>query len=415
MKGLRNFIGDFFSNKGQHVFLSLLIAKICAFLGSLFIIRILPENEFGTISIVASVFAIFIPFSGFGSQQSLLRFGSMSNDSMEKEKLSNYLLKQGFIYQLLLSGLFIFVSLFFISKYEDIFYIFLLFTIRLIGFYFLNHIQSQFRIFGNNRAFAKITNVVNLSGAVLLLVLSYYFGLKGYLIAIAITPFIAFFWFKKEYLNSVVENFSFSKKEIWNYGLHAAGTALLSDTLFSADVLMLSFLMNETAVANYKVAILIPANITFVALTFMQSDFPVLAKNYRNRNFLTSYITNYYKIFIPISLLIFLVGFIFKTEILYLFFSERYSDNSWVFVILLGGFSLNMLFRNLYGNLLSAVGMMKMNTAISILTLMMLVLFSFVFVEKFGIEGMAFSLTLSMFIGGFLLLFSFYLYWKDLK
>lgn len=415
MKNLRNFIGDFFSNKGQHVFLSLLIAKICAFLGSLFIIRIVPENEFGTISIVASVFAIFVPFSGFGSQQSLLRFGSMSDDVLEKEKLSTYLFKQGFIYQLLLSGLFIFVSLFFVNKYEDIFYIFLLFTIRLIGFYFLNHIQSQFRIFGNNRGFARITNIVNLSGVVLLLVLSYYFGLKGYLIAIAITPFIAFLWFKKEDLNSVVENFNFSKKEIWNYGLHAAGTALLSDTLFSADVLMLSFLMNETAVANYKVAILIPANITFVALTFMQSDFPVLAKNYRNRNFLTSYITNYYKIFIPISLLIFLVGFTFKTEILYLFFSERYADNSWVFVILLAGFSLNMLFRNLYGNLLSAVGMMKMNTAISILTLVMLVLFSFVFVKKFGIEGMAFSLTLSMFIGGFLLLFSFYLYWKDLK
>ncbi len=415
MKDLRNFIGDFLTNKGQHVFLSLLIAKICAFLGSLFIIRILPENEFGTISIVASVFVIFMPFSGFGSQQSLLRFGSMSDDLMEKEKLSTYLLKQGFIYQLLLSGLFIFVSFFFINKYEDIFYVFLLFTIRLIGFYFLNHIQSQFRIFGNNRGFARITNIVNLSGVVLLLVLSYYFGLKGYLIAIAVTPFIAFFWFKKEYLNSVVENFSFSKKEIWNYGLHAAGTALLSDTLFSADVLMLSFLMNETAVANYKVAILIPANITFLALTFMQSDFPVLVKNYRNRNFLTSYITNYYKIFIPISLLIFLVGFTFKTEILYLFFSERYADNSWVFVILLAGFSLNMLFRNLYGNLLSAVGMMNMNTAISILTLVMLVLFSFVFVKKFGIEGMAFSLTLSMFIGGFLLLFSFYLYWKDLK
>ena len=415
MKGLRNFIGDFLKNKGQHVFLSLLIAKICAFLGSLFIIRILPENDFGTISIVASVFAIFMPFSGFGSQQSLLRFGSMSDDLMEKEKLSTYLLKQGFIYQLLLSALFIFVSFFFINKYEDIFYIFLLFTIRLIGFYFLNHIQSQFRIFGNNRGFARITNIVNLSGVVLLLVLSYYFGLKGYLIAIAVTPFIAFLWFKKEYLNSVGENFNFSKKEIWNYGFHAAGTALLSDTLFSADVLMLSFLMNETAVANYKVAILIPANITFLALTFMQSDFPVLVKNYRNRNFLTSYITNYYKIFIPISLLIFLVGFTFKTEILYLFFSERYADNSWVFVILLAGFSLNMLFRNLYGNLLSAVGMMKMNTAISILTLVMLVLFSFVFVKKFGIEGMAFSLTLSMFIGGFLLLFSFYLYWKDLK
>ena len=415
MNSLRSFINDFFKNKGQHVFLSLFIAKICAFLGSLFIIRILPENEFGTLSIVASVFAIFMPFSGFGSQQSLLRFGSISDDLAEKKTLAQYLLKQGFIYQLLLSGLFLVASLFFINKYEDIFYIFLLFTIRLIGFYFLNHIQSEFRIFGNNQGFARITNTVNILGVLLLLLLSYYFGLKGYLIAIAVTPFIALFWFKKEYLISAKENFNFKKKEIWSYGLHAAGTALLSDTLFSADVLLLSFLMNENAVANYKVAILIPANITFLALTFMQSDFPVLAKNFRNRNFLTSYIANYYKLFIPVVLLICLFGFIFKTEILALFFSARYEDNSWVFVILLTGFSLNMLLRNLYGNLLSAVGMMKMNTAVSVLTLIMLVLFSFIFVNRFGIEGMAISLSLSMLIGGFLLLFSFYLYWKDLK
>ena len=415
MNSLKSFIKDFVKNKGQHVFLSLLIAKICAFLGSLFIIRILPENEFGTISIVASVFAIFLPFSGFGSQQGLLRFGSISDDISDKKALSKYLLKQGFIYQLVLSFLFLMISLVYVNKYEDIFYIFLLFTIRLIGFYFLNHIQSEFRIFGNNRGFARITNTVNIFGVLLLLILSYFFGLKGYLVAIAVTPFIAFFWFKKEQYSSAIESFNFKKKEIWNYGLHAAGTALLSDTLFSADVLLLSFLMNETAVANYKVAILIPANITFLALTFMQSDFPSLAKNHQNKNFLTSYITNYYKIFIPVSASVFLLGLLFRTEILSVFFSERYADNTWVFTILLAGFAINMLLRNLYGNLLSAVGMMKMNTVISILTLIMLLFFSFIFVTRFGIEGMAISLSLSMLIGGFLLLFSFYLYWKDLK
>lgn len=415
MKSLQSFISDFFKNKGQHVFLSLFIAKVCAFLGSLFIIRILPESEFGTITIVASVFAIFMPFSGFGSQQSLLRFGSMSDDLSEKKALSNYLLKQGFFYQALLSVLFLSTSLFYLKKYEDIFLLFLLFTIRLVGSFYYNHLQSEFRIFGNNRDFAKVTNVVNISGVVLLLMLSYFFGLMGYLIAIAITPFIAFFWFKKEKYLSAMEVFSFSKKEIKNYGLYAAGTALLGDMLFSADVLLLSFLMNETAVANYKVALLIPANITFLALTFMQSDFPVLAKNYKNKNFLKDYIFNYYKIFIPISIVIFGLGFLFKEEILALFFSAKYSDNYWSFSILLGGFCLNMLLRNLYGNLLSAVGMMKMNTIISILTLILLVIFSFVFVSRFGVEGMAISLFLSMGISGLLLFFSFFLYWRDLK
>lgn len=414
MKSLQEFLRNFFANKGQHVFLSLLIAKVSAFLGALFIIRLLPENEFGTLTIVASVFAIFAPFSGFGSQQSLLRFGSLGEGESEKKALAKYLFFKGFGYQILLSIIFLVVSFFYINRYEDIFYIFLFFTVRLIGSYFFNHIQSEFRIFGNNRQFARVNNVVNVSGLILLLTLTYFFGLKGYLFAIAATPFLALIWFKKENFQAVGD-FKFTKKELWNYGLHASGTALLSDTLFSADVLLLSFLMNENAVANYKVAILIPANVTFLALTFMQTDFPILAKNFENKHFLRSYVENYYKIFIPVSVGIFFVGFLFKTEILHLFFSSKYADNSWVFVILLAGFCINMLLRNLYGNLLSAVGKMKINTVVSLLTLILLVLLSFLLVSKFEVLGMALSLSLSMLMNGLALMLSFHLYLKNLN
>lgn len=415
MKSLQEFFRNFFLNKGQHVFLSLLIAKICAFAGALFIIRFLPTNEFGIISIVAAVFAIFAPFSGFGSQQILLRYGAITPEITEKKELSRYLLMKGFGYQFLLSILFLIISLFYLTKYEDIFLVFLFFAFRLLGIYFLNHIQSEFRVLGNNSCFAKITNVTNVCGLVFLLVLSYFFGLMGYLIAMAASPFLALFWFKRAHFQTLTQNFSFSKKEIWSYGLHASGSALLSDALFSADILILSFLTSETAVADYKAAILIPANITFLALTFMQSDFPVLAKNYQNKVFLRDYIHNYYKIFIPVVLLIFTVGFIFKRDILHLFFSHNYAGNSDLFIVLLGAFCVNMMMRNLYGNLLSAVGKMKINTAVSLFNLLLLILFSSVLVLEFGVLGMAVSLGLSMGIGGFLLMFSFYSYYKNLK
>ncbi len=415
MKDLQIFLLDFFKNKGHHIFFSLLTAKICGFVGSLSIIRILPESEFGTVSIVASVFFIFSSFNGSGSDQSLLRYGSIAQDFSEKQALSKYLLKQGFIYQILLSGIFLLISVFYINKYEDVFYIFLLFTFRLIGFYFLNHIQAEFRIAGNNKSFAIVNNVVNISGVILLLILSYFFGLIGYLYAVAFTPFIALFWFTKEHFIASMNHFSFSKKELWNFGLYAAGTNFLSDVLFSADVLLLSFLMDESAVANYKVGLLIPANITFLAATFMQSDYTVLAKNSTNKVFLRNYIFNYYKLFIPISVLIFFIGYLFKTEIIQLFFSEKYSGNHLVFVIFLLGFSVNMLLRNLYGNLLSAVGKMKYNTYISFLNVVLLLLFAIIFVNIFGMVGMAISLSLSMFISGILLLFSFYHYWRYLE
>ncbi|MGC4128190.1 MAG: oligosaccharide flippase family protein [Bergeyella sp.] len=415
MGSLADFLKKFFLNKGHHVFVSLLIAKICAFLGALFIIRILPESEFGTTSIAASVFAVFAPFSGFGSQQSLLRFGSVINDISEKKSLSRYLFLKGFGYQVLLAFIFLGISFFYIRKYEDILLMFLFFAVRLIGFYFFNHIQSELRILGNNREFARVNNVVNISGVVLLLVLSFFFGLKGYLFAIAITPFLSLFWYKKENRSSDAENFSFAQKEIWNYGLHAAGTALLSDMLFSADVLLLSFLMDETAVANYKTALLIPSNITFLALTFLQTDFPVIAGNYQNKEYLKNYIFNYYKIFIPITVIIFGTSCIFSREILTLFFGSRYQDNTYIFVILSGAFCLNMLFRNLYGNMLSAVGVMKANTTVSTLAILLLVILSLIIVPEYGINGMAFSMALSLIFTGFATMFYFIRYIRKLK
>jgi O-antigen/teichoic acid export membrane protein len=93
---LSDFLRNFLKNKGHFVFGSLLIAKICGFIGSVVIIRLLPEKDFGLISIVASLFAVFFAFSGFGSQQILLRYGSIVKTEEEKNKLSSYLLKQGF-------------------------------------------------------------------------------------------------------------------------------------------------------------------------------------------------------------------------------------------------------------------------------------------------------------------------------
>lgn len=415
MKSLKDFISAFFANKGQHVFLSLLITKICAFSGSLFMIRILPEKDFGLLSIVASVFAIFAPFSGFGSPQSLIRFGSLSSSEEEKEQLSSYLFRKGFLYQVILSIIFFLLAFVYVSHYHHIFYIFFFFTVRLIGFYFLTHIQADRRMFLKNKEFAMVNNVVNISGLVMMIVFSMLWGLYGYLIANAISPFLSLFWFKKSSWKKVNFSLKFTKKEIWSFALHASITALLSDAFFSADILLLNYFKNESVVANYKVALLIPANITFLALSFMQSDYPLIAKNYRNSSFLTNYIINYYKIFIPISLVILISGSLLNSFIIKVFFGEQYIDNAFAFTLLLGVFCGSMLLRNLYGNMLSAVGLMKRNTFYSILSLILLAMFSYVWVPQYGVVGMAVSLGTALTLVGFLMMFSFFTYLRKLK
>ena len=412
MGGLKEFLSRFFSNKGHHVFFSFLIAKICGFLGSLVIIRLLPENEYGILSIVMSVCAIFLPFSGFGSNQILLRYGAIS-EKENKQNLSSYLFFKGIFNEIILIVIFVGISLFYAPKYENIIIIFLFFGIRLMGFYLSNHIQNYYRISGKNDIFAKVSNAINIGGFILLLVLTYLFKFYGYLLAIALIPYLSLFWLKKEMFSAkriVYDN----KKEIWRFGIFTAATSVISETLFSLDVMLLGFLMNENAVANYKVAILLPSNITVLAISFMQSDYPLLSKNYQNKNFLRSYIKNYYKIFIPICILILGFFYFFKDLLLKVFFGTNYSDNSNLMMILLLGFTFGMLSRNLFGNLLPAVGKIEVNTWVSILSLIILSVTAYFLVNTFGILGMGISLSLVLIWEGLAYLTFFGNYLKKL-
>ncbi len=409
MGGLKEFLSRFFSNKGHHVFFSFMIAKICGFLGSVVIIRLLPENEYGILSIVMSVCAIFLPFSGLGSNQILLRYGSIS-EKENKQNLSSYLFFKGIFYEIILIGIFIGISLFYAEKYENVLIIFLFCGIRLMGFYLSNHIQTYYRITGKNDVFAKVSNAINIGGFILLLVLTYLFKFYGYLLAIAIIPYLSLFWLKKEMFSakSIVYN---NKKEMWRFGIFTAATSVISETLFSLDVMLLGFLMNENAVANYKVAILLPSNIPVLAISFMQSDYPLLSKNYQNKTFLTSYIKNYYKIFIPTCIVILGFFYTFKDFLLELFFGANYSDNSNLMMILLLGFTFGMLSRNLFGNLLPAVGKIEVNTWVSLISLMILCVTAYFLVNTFGIIGMGLSLSLVLIWEGsaYLIFFGNYL------
>lgn len=413
MKSLEDFLRNFFSNSGHHVFFSFLIAKISGFLGSLLIIRLLPENEFGVLSIVLSVLTIFAPFTGFGSSQSLMRFGSISNDREDKLKISSYFFFKGILFELILIILFLCASVFYFHKYEDIFIIFIGCAVRLGGFYFLNHIQVFYRISGSNKTFARINNVVNIGGLVLVLVLTYIFKFYGYLVAISITPYLSLFWLKKDIYSHRVPGFD-NYKEMWKYGIFTALTSVASDALYSLDILLLGLMMNENAVANYRTAILIPSNIIFLATSFLQSDFPVLTKNFKDKKFLKSYVLNFNKFFIPICLGILLFFYLFKKYIIIFFFGESYADNTTLFMILSIGFTLGMLTRNLYGNLLPAVGKVEINTWLSTGSLIFLALIAYILVPVYGTIGMGIAMTATLLTSGLGFLFFFFSYLRKL-
>ena len=410
MKSVTEWLRQFFSNKGHHVFLAFLIAKICGFIGAFAIIHFLPQKEYGVLTLVMSLLTVFVPFTGFGSSQSLLRFGPIESD---KNGLSSYYFFRGFWLELILVAIFLVLSLFYVSKYDDVLVIFLFLAVRLVSVYFCNHIQTYYRVVGKNNLFALISNVVNIGGLVLLVVLTYFFGLFGYLLAFSLAPFLAFLWLRKGIFNRKHYKPN-NTKEQWRFGIFTSLTSLASDALFMVDIMIIGYMLSEVDVANYKVAMLLPYNVTFLAMSFIQADFPKLCKNYQDKEFLKNYISNYYKIFLPICIVLFVIFWLLKDYILSLF-GEEYAHNGNLMLVLLFGFNFGMLVRNLFGNLLPAVGLIEINTWVAVGGILLLGLLAYVLVPTFGLMGMAVAMSSVLLLSGLVYALYFYKYLRNLN
>ena len=153
-------------------------------------------------------------------------------------------------------------------------------------------------------------------------------------------------------------------------------------------------------------------NLKFISAIFIQTDFPKLVENSKDKSYLKFYIANYYKLFIPLLFLLLIVGFFVKDWILPFVFGKTYEENSWIFFMILFAVVCNMCFRNLYGNLLSAVGMAKKNTQIAIVSIFLMLVLGFILIPSYGLLGAAISLTITFISMG---LWSGYIFNKYLK
>lgn len=416
MKDLIKFLQSFLQNNGFYVFLSFLIGKFVLLINTIFIVKMIPQDEFGRITLIASIVAFMSPWSGFGSLQVLMKFGAGENDEQIKQDLSRKLLRNGMVYQFLLSLIFIAVANIYTLKFEQLEWIILLFAIRLFGMFFHAHLTIDYRINGNNKKFASLNIFINCFGLLLTFILTFYFGLIGYMISLAIAPFLSLLFYSKSMIQKAVNQLeSMNWKEMWRYGRMESLAYFASELLFSIDIAMIALFMLDKDIALYKVAIILPMNLLFLPTILFQTDFPRIIQNCQDKNFLKFYIKNYYKLFIPIGLIMLIGSYFLKDWLIKLFFNESYLEGDKVFFITTVAVVLAILFRVLYLNLFSAIGKYNWNIRVSILSIFSLITFDLLLIPPYGIEGAALGFLLMFLVSGFYAKFLFRKYLEELN
>lgn len=205
----------------------------------------------------------------------------------------------------------------------------------------------------------------------------------------------------KLYVKTPPTNYSKPEKlNYWRYGFYTSIGGLASKLLFSIDILMIGYLMkDETEVALYKAATLIPFSLLFIPNGFIQTDLIKLTREYQNKAYLKKYILNYLKLFGLISIVLGTILVLTAKPLMHFFGAEYYSAYTLIPVFAIGIVGAFM-FRNLFGNLLDAIGWAKTSALISSTILVLDIILNYFMIKEYEIIGAAYSTSILLWVSG---------------
>lgn len=357
-----------------------------------------------------------IPISGFGLNQSLIRYGALLKSNEEKNSLFLYVLRKGVLASFVIISLIIFSSFFVSFKFENTqLYVVILSFIIPPSFIF-EIIRAQFRLQHNNKYFAYTEFAHSIMLLLSVFILSYFFQEIGYAIALLATPLLTSLLFINKLnidfsskIKLTITNFSF-----WKYGFFASLSNVLTQLLFVIDILLIGYLLEDSEmISNYRYISLIPFSLLFLPRVFIATDFVAFTENIYDKNYIVNYIKSYMLFFLMISCILLLFSFLFAKQILTIL-DRNFTQFVDTFLILISGIVGIYIFRGLFGNLLSSIGKAHINSYIAILALILNVITNYYLIPKYGIKGAAITSAFIMWLTGIISLILFWFLYKKL-
>ena len=398
------------------MFLSTFVVKLLGAALSILVVRFVDQYEFGLITFAMAIISSASPFSGFGGNWSLLRYGPVQIGLMDKSRLFLISLIDGtkktfFVVLLILAG-----SFFIPDEYKGASIFLIILSFSLFTNYFYENFKSYLRIISRNKAYSYSNVIGSLALFLVGVPLCFLFGGYGYTIALVLAPMFAFLFFLKR----VRLNTSYREKQVpkgfWNYGLSTGFGSIANQMVFTLGPIIPAYLAaGPDEVALFKVATIIPFNLMLIPLMILTTDFVHLSKSFESRQELAKYYKGYVKTIVMVSLPMFTCLMLLNEWLITLLFGQDYSGSVPLVNALYIGLMFSFVFRIPLGNILAAVGKANWNVINSIVWLILFIPMSIMGYLNFGIAGIAYSTSAVFILSGFVSLILFLIYLKNLS
>ena len=415
---VKGFLKGFRKRKGTYIFSSVVISKLLSLLLSVIVIRILTKEDYGNLMYAYTVISFVMPFMGMGIFQSFIKYAPIQAFLHERKQLFKYTFFGGIIASIILIVILIIFTSFITSQIPNSYWYLILFSTLILSLFIFESVKNYLRIFYLNKAYAKLeilhSILVFLSG----IILTYWIGAIGFIIALVSVPLLLsiFLLTKKSFISPTNYKFTFTKKSYWAYGIYTSLGGLVSQLIFSVDIISIGNLLdNATLIAQYKALSLIPFSLLFLPGAIIKTDFVKLVQESKNRVFLISYVKNFMLIFLFASIGLIALVYFFDEWIIGLIFGKEYLNQINLLMIFSIGIVGAFLFRVPFGNIMVAIGWTKIATLISIFTLIADVILNYFWIQKWGIQGAAYATSLLLWTSGLATFIVFLVYISKLK
>ena len=393
-------IKKLFSTGFFHIFGGNVINKVITFISGIVLVHILSKPEYGVFTYAWNIYGIVFLFSGMGLDSSMLQLSSEHGGDLNyTQRICSYSVKLGLLFNCLLSLSLLIIGLFVPFKIEAGRPLLIALCLLPLFQFLFNMLSVFLRSQKRNREFAKL-NVINTSicfvvsvGAALLframgLVLGYY-------AAAIISVAFGILCFKVRLYSKDSAGIGEDKKALLQIGFIQMVNNGLSQLMYLLDVFVLGIVdPNETILASYKVATIIPTALTFIPQSLMVYVYPYFAEHKDDGKWCMHRYKQVVLWLGAFNLFISFVLFVAAPLMIRLFFSEEYMDAVPVFRLLSINYFISGTFRIVSGNLLVTQRRLKFNLLIAIVSTVTNIIADYFFIQWWGSMGAAYATVL---------------------
>lgn len=402
-KQVQFWINDIYKLGFYHILTVNTLTNILSFASQLFVVWILTAEDIGQIRIMQSFLTYAVLAGGLGFNSSTLKL--CSEDRLAGEKIFLYKKSIKYAGLLALISLIVFIILNHFGlliqnkHFRNPLNLFLLsivpMTINGIDIAYLQSIREFIRL-------SKIQLISRVTSIVLIITLTYFKGLYGFIIANVIgTGFSAILLFNAvDKVNKVI--IPIQIKDPFKLHMRYSGLAFLSNVTYQAsvyfDIILLNYLVKDDlkGIGSYGFATIVINVLTLITFSFQQVLIPIFSNVSKNFGNWIKVYKKYRKIYLLGVALVGVLAITFLPFILNTVFGSKYPNISRFTIIL----TIAWILKSYYSFQSSALfgkGDLKTILRLSLILVVIGLPLNFLMIDKFSVIGAGFaSLTISL-------------------